>query len=149
MTRLQDDLLGLYNDLVNLSKATLENKIQQPIKVTFEENMNSLSFEQAGKKIYSQVPLYYGGKIKEIKDTWLLPKDYDYLMGTLSQLLQDGILIKDRVCISPEVYGFDVYLTDQNTLKFKNGPVLLGQVRFCSGNSWLFKKLIHYKYDAL
>lgn len=141
MTRLQDDLLGLYNELV-------EFKNNSPIKVTFEDNMNSLSFEQDGKKIYSQVPLWYGGKINEIKDTYLVPKDFDYLLGILNQLLQDGIFIKDRVCISPEIYGFDVYLTDSNTLKFRNGPVLLGQIRFCSGNSWIFKKLTKIKYGT-
>lgn len=146
--KIQEDLLSLYNDLVGLSKTTLESINQKPIKVTFEEGMNSISFEQAGNKIYSRIPLLYSGKISEIKDTYLLPKDYDYLMGTLNQLIQGGKLKDERICISPEVYGFDVYLTEISTLRIKEGPILIGQVRFVSGNSWLFKKLIKIKYGT-
>lgn len=149
MTKLQDDLLSFYNELSSLSKSTLETETHLPIRVNFEEKMNSISFEQNGIKIYSQIPLYYSAKLNEIHDSWLLPKDYDYLMGTLSQLIQGGILVKDRVCISPEIYGFDVYLCNVNTLTLKNGPKLLGQIRFVSGNSWLFKKITQLKYGTL
>ena len=145
--KIQEDLLNLYNDLVSLSKTTLEST-QKPVKVNFEEKMNSLSFEQAGVKIYTRIPLYYSGKISEIKDTYLLPKDYDYLMGTLNQVIQSGKLKEDRICISPEVYGFDIYLAEVNQLRIKEGPILLGQVRFVSGNSWIFRKLTKLKYGT-
>lgn len=145
--KIQEDLLNLYNNLVSLSKTTLENT-QKPVKVNFEEKMNSLSFEQDGVKIYTSIPLYYSGKISEIKNTYLLPEDYDYLMGTLNQVIQSGKLSNDRLCISPEVYGFDIYLAEVNQLRFKEGPILLGQIRFCSGNSWLFRTLTKIKYGT-
>ena len=145
--KIQEDLLNLYNNLVSLSKTTLENT-QKPVKVNFEEKMNSLSFEQDGVKIYTSIPLYYSGKISEIKNTYLLPEDYDYLMGTLNQIIQSGKLSNDRLCISPEVYGFDIYLAEVNQLRFKEGPILLGQIRFCSGNSWLFRTLTKIKYGT-
>ncbi len=145
--KIQEDLLNLYNDLVELSKSTLEN-IQKPVKVNFEESMNSLSLEQAGTKIYTRIPFYYSGKISEIKNTYLLPEDYNYLMGTLNQVIQSGKLANDRLCISPEVYGFDIYLAEVSQLRLKEGPILLGQIRFCSGNSWLFRTLTKIKYGT-
>lgn len=147
MTKLQDDFLSIYNSLVEFSGTTLEGALLIPIKVSYDESMNSLFFEQRGKKVGITITNYYSGYLKDIKNSYLLPKDYDYLMGTLSTLIESGVLLRDRVCISPELYGFDVYET--NSRELKNGPDLLGQIRFVSGNSWIFRTITKLKYKKI
>ena len=145
MTTLQNDILEIYNSLVIFNKETVESKFPIPIRVYFDEKLNSLVFEQKGISTRLSLPLYYSLALDELKKpTYLLPKDYDYLMSTLQGLLGSGVLIRDRVCVSPENYGFDIYCIDLK--EFKKGPDLLGQVRFISGNSWIFKFLTKRKY---
>lgn len=147
MTTLQNDILEIYNSLVIFNKETVESKFPIPIRVYFDEKLNSLVFEQKGVSTRLSLPLYYSLALDELKKpTYLLPKDYDYLMSTLQGLLGSGVLIRDRVCVSPENYGFDIYCIDLK--EFKKGPDLLGQVRFISGNSWIFKFLTKRKYKV-
>ena len=65
-------------------------------------------------------------------------------MYNLSSLISSGRLLDDRICLSPENYGFDVY--GVNLKEFWKGPEILGTVRFVSGNSWLFRFITKRKY---
>lgn len=145
MTTLQNDILEIYNSLVLFSKDIMESPMPMPIIVKFEPQSNGLLFELNGKSVRMMLPLYYSLALDELeKPTYLLPKDYDYLMSTLQGLIGSGVLIKDRVCLSPENYGFDIYCTDLKN--FSKGPELLGQVRFVSGTGWFFKFKTKKKY---
>jgi hypothetical protein len=145
MTTLQNDILEIYNSLVVFNKETLESAAPTPIRVSFEKESLSLFFEQKGVSVRMALPIYYSLALDDLKEpTYLLPKDYDYLMSTLQSLIASGVLIKDRVCVSPENYGFDIYHIDLKN--FIKGPDLLGQVRFVSGTGWLFRVLTKRKY---
>lgn len=145
MTTLQNDILEIYNTLVMFNKETVESKFPTPILVHFEPESRSLVLEQKGVSVRMTLPMYYSLALEELKKpTYLLPTDYDYLMSTLQGLIGSGVLIKDRVCISPENYGFDVYCLDLKN--FNKGPELLGQIRFVSGTGWLFKYLTKRKF---
>ena len=145
MTTLQNDILEIYNSLVVFNKDTIEAAVPIPIQVRFEKESSSLLFEQKGLSVRLALPLYYSLALDDLdKPTYLLPKDYDYLMSTLQNLIASSVLIKDRVCISPENYGFDIYCIDLKN--FSKGPDLLGQVRFVSGTGWLFRVLTKRKY---
>ena len=65
-------------------------------------------------------------------------------MSSLSGLVAGGKLLEDRVCLSPENYGFDVYCVDLR--QFWTGPDVIGKIRFVSGNSWLFRFITKRKY---
>ena len=149
MARFQDDILVIYNSLTDFSETTLLSPERLPIVVRFSESLNSLTFEQKGRKISIPVLNYYCKNLKFLKNTYLLPDDYDYLMGTLSRIIESGVLLHDRVCLSPIRYGFEVYDTNSRTQYLKEGPQLIGRVVFASGNSWLFRKLIHLKYERI
>lgn len=145
MTTIQNDLLEIYNSLVIFNKETIESKFPTPITVKFDENSSSLLFEQKGVSLRLMLPMYYSLGLEDLKTpTYLLPKDYDYLMSTLQGLIGSGALIKDRVCVSPENYGFDIYCLDLKN--FNKGPELLGSIRFISGTGWLFKFITKRKY---
>lgn len=145
MTTLQNDILEIYNTLVTFSKGTVDSKFPLPITVRFDENTNAVVFEQKGISVRMILPMYYSLALVDLKKpTYLLPEDYDYLMSTLQGLIGSGVLIRDRVCISPENYGFDIYCLDPK--EFSKGPDLLGQIRFISGNSWFFKFKTKRKY---
>ena len=145
MTTLQNDLLEIYNSLVTFSEKTLDPKFPCPIVVSFIENDNQLSFEQGSNSIRLSLPLYYCLALEDLKKpTYLLPEDYDYLMSTLQSLIGSGELIKDRTCLSPENWGFDIYGVDLR--QFKKGPNILGSIRFVSGTSWIFTIMTKFKY---
>lgn len=146
MTTLQDDILGIYNNLLIFNEDTIVSKFPIPITVSFEKDSNSILFEQRGKSCRLGIPLYYCLGLEDLigKKTYLLPEDYDYLMSTLSDLIGSGELIKDRTCLSPENYGFDIYSV--NMSEFWKGPGIIGSVRFISGTSWLFKFWTRRKY---
>lgn len=150
MNKLQDDFIYIYNSLQSFSKETLEGLTQNPIRVDFDNSFNSICFEQKGNKVYLPTLNYYAGHLKDIHNSWLLPNDYDYLMKTMSSLIKvdNGPLINEHILVSPEYYGCDIYLTKVTTATFKNGPELIGQLRFVSGNSWLFKKITNFKYGS-
>ena len=145
MTTLQNDILEMYNSLVDFSDETVKSKFPIPIKVSYDKSTRLLKFEQKGKQVYLNLPIYYCLALDDLeKETYLLPEDYDYLMSTFQNLISSGELIRERICVSPENYGFDVYTTNLKEL-FK-GPELIGQVRFISGNSWIFKYITKRKY---
>ena len=146
MIRLQDDLLEVYNMLTDFSSNTLSGL---PIKVEYSESLNALCFEQKGLRVAISLLNYYCESLKHLKETYLLPEDYDILMASLSRVIESGVLIHDRGCKSPVKYGFRIYETPGQTISLKDGPQLLGDLRFVSGNSWLFKKIIKFKYKKL
>lgn len=149
MIRLQDDVLLIYNSLTDFSKNTLLAPKLLPVKVGYSESSNSLTFEQQGLKVSLPVLNYFCKNLKSLKETYLLPEDYDILMDTLSRVIESGVLIHDRVCVSPIKYGFEIYETKNNTQLLKDGPQLIGRFEFVSGNSWIFKKLIKLKYERI
>ena len=135
MTTLQNDILEIYNSLVEFS----DNKVR------YEKETRLLIFEQKGKTVYLGLPVYYCLALEDLeKPTYLLPEDYDYLMSTLQSLIASGELIKPRTCLGPENYGFNVYSTNINEMY--KGPDVIGQVKFISGTSWLFKFRTRKKY---
>lgn len=146
MTTLQNDILEIYNSLVIFSKDVMESPKPMPIIVKYDIKSAGLIFEHKGKSVRLVLPNYYSLALDELeKPTYLLPKDYDYLMSTLQGLIGSGVLIKDRVCLSPENFGFDIYNVDLNN--FSKGPDLLGQIRFVSGTGWFFKFMTKRKYE--
>jgi hypothetical protein len=145
MNTLQDDLLEIYNNLLAFNKNTLLVDRPIPITVRFEKESNALVFEQKGVSLRLGTPIYYSLGLNDlIKPTYLLPPDYDYLMQSLSSVITSGKLLEDRICLSPENYGFDLYKVDYN--EFWKGPDIIGSIRFVSGDSWLFKLLTRIKY---
>lgn len=149
MVRLQDDILGVYNSLTDFSANTLLSPVKLPIRVTYSESLNALCFEQKGLKVAISVLNHYCRDLKDLKDTYLYPEDYDKLMSSLSGLIGSGVLLHDRICLSPEEYGFSLYDTERQSALLKKGPQLLTSIRFVTGNSWIFKKVTQFKYKKL
>lgn len=149
MTKLQDDLLQIYNALVVFSKSTLGDVISRPIVVSYLPEHNSIKFRQNGKEVMLQILNYYCGFLKNIKTTYLMPKDYDILMANLSSIIGSGKALEDRILVSPELYGFDIYMTDSRTTEISKGPQLLCSCKFISDNSWLFRLMTKIKYKNL
>ena len=144
---IQDDLIELYNNLLVFNKNTIVTDNPAPIKVSFSKESNSLIFEQKGISIHTSLPIYYSLGLNEIKKpTYLLPRDYDYLMQSLSGVISSGKLLEDKLCISPENYGFDIYLVDFR--EFWKGPDKIGTIRFVSGNSWIFRQIVKFKFKV-
>lgn len=143
----QDDILEIYNNLTVFSKTTVQTDDPSPIVVRFdEEGIGSpLVFEQRGITVRLRPPIYYCLGLETIKKpTYLLPDDYDYLMSQLQKIIYDDRILDDKTCLSPENYGFDIYAI--NVKEFKKGPEVVGNIRFISGNSWLFKLKTKWKY---
>lgn len=145
MTTLQNDILEIYNSLVEFSDNTLKTNFPVPIKVQYDLNSRLLVFEQKGKSVYLNLPVYYCLALTKLKKpTYLLPEDYDYLMYTLQTLINSGELLKDRTCVSPENFGFNVFSV--NIKELYKGPDIIGSVKFVSGTSWFFKLKVKLKY---
>lgn len=149
MTRIQEDILLIYNSLTDFSKNTLLAPTKLPIKVGYSESLNSLTFEQQGLKVSIPVLNYYCKDLRFLYDTFLIPEDYDYLMDSLTRVIESGVLLHDRVCLSPKKYGFEIYDSNSHTQYIKEGPQLIGRMEFVSGNSWLFRKLTKLKYERI
>lgn len=141
MVRLQEDIINIYNSLTDFSNLTLSNQI--PIRVYYEESLNSLCFEQKGKKLSLPTLNHYCLNLKGV-DSYLLPSDYDDLMADLATLIGSGVMLHDRLLIKPINYGFEAYET--NPLFMKEGPQMVSRVNFVVGNSWIFRKLVKYNY---
>lgn len=146
MTQLQEDIIEIYNTLVEFSSTTITTNIPKPIKIWYEKDPRLLVFEQGGRSVRVSLPCYYSLNLVSLNDnpTYLLPEDYDQLMFTLQKLINSGKLLEPRTCISPRDFGFDVL-----GINFKEawkGPEVLGEVRFISGTSRLFKYLVRKKY---
>lgn len=147
MTKLQEDLLEIYNSLVIFAKETLEGPIPIPIKVTYDLEHKALVYTQRGKTLYLQMPNNYSMSLSEIKDSFLLAEDYDYNMSTLSSLIGSGVLLKERTTVAPMKYGFDLYATDP--MKIELGAQVIGRIRFVSSCNPLWKWYINKKYKNL
>ena len=147
MTKLQEDMLEIYNSFVMFSKKTLEGPVPIPIKVSYSEEYKSLIYTQRGKTLYLQIPNYYSKDLMDIKDSFLLPEDYDYNMSTLGTLISSGILIKERTTVAPMKYGFDLYAPD--SLKMELGSQVIGKIRFVSSCNPIWKWVINRKYKNL
>ena len=145
MTELQTDLLEIYNSLVSFSKTTITTKFPKPIEVWYEKDSGLVVFEQRGVSVRLRQLVYYCLDLEELqKKTYLLPSDYDYLMSTLKELINSGRLLEGKTCLSPENFGFDIY--GVNIRELWKGPEILGRVKFISGNSWIFKKLVKRRF---
>lgn len=145
MTELQTDLLEIYNSLVSFSKTTITTKFPKPIEVWYEKDSGLVVFEQRGVSVRLRQLVYYCLDLEELqKKTYLLPSDYDYLMSTLKELINSGRLLEGKTCLSPENFGFDIY--GVNMRELWKGPEILGRVKFISGNSWIFKKLVKRRF---
>lgn len=147
MVTLQNDLLEIYNNLVEFSKTTVLADNPIPITVKYEKDGvgSPLLLEQKGISVRLRLPIYYCLGLDSIKKpTYLLPDDYNYLMNSLQSLIADDRILDDRTCLSPENYGFDIYAIDIR--EFSKGPDKMGSIRFISGNSWLFRLFIKWKY---
>ncbi len=142
---LQSDFMEIYNSLVMFSDDTVKSNLPVPIKVHYEKDTRLLVFEQKGKSARLYLPIYYCLDLDSIqKPTYLLPEDYDYLMSTLLDLINSGILLRERTLCSPENCGMDIYSTRLENLS--EGLDLIGVIRFISGNSWFFKWRVKRKY---
>jgi hypothetical protein len=145
MPALQDDILEIYNNLVVFSNTTITTKFPLPITVWYEKENRLLVFEQKGKSVRIGLPVYYCLDLEGIVNkTYLLPEDYNYLMSTFQDLINSGVLTRDRTHVSPENYGFDIYAVDLKELY--KGPGIVGRIRFISGKSWLFKKIVKHRF---
>ena len=144
MTRLQDDIVGFYNDLTDFSDQTLINGV--PIRVYYDEKMNALCFEQRGRKIMNQALNYYCENLK-LLNTYLLPEHYDNLMRTLAEMIGSGVMIRERILIKPKKYGFELYETQARNLK--DGPQRVSNLDLVFWNSWLFKKYVKFNYKKV
>lgn len=147
MTRLQDDILELYNTLTEFSDRTLQGLIHYPIHVYYDDEFKSVCFEQKGKKIVLSVLNYYCENLKNLKNSYLLPKDYDSLMFSLSEMIKSGSMLHDRICVSPMKYGFSLYETSGRS--YESGPLEIGTAKFVSGNSWLFRFMVKLRYKNI
>lgn len=148
MTTLQNDLLEIYNNLTSFSNSTLQRTDPKPITVWLDkEAINCpLVFSQENKEVRLRLPIYYCLGLEDLanKKSYLLPNDYDYLMKSLASMISDSKVLEDRTCLSPENFGFDIYATDQS--KFREGVERIGGVRFITGNSWIFRMYVKWKY---
>lgn len=147
MTKLQEDMLEIYNSFVIFSKETLEGPVPIPIKVTYDKEYKSLVYTQRGKTLYLQIPNYYSMDLLDIEDSFLLPEDYDYNMSTLGTLISNGVLIKERTTVAPMKYGFDIYSPDLGKLEL--GSQVVGKIRFVSSCNPIWKWITNRKYKNL
>ena len=146
MIKLQSDLIDIHNSLVVFNDRVIVCDNPKPIKVWFDITTKSLGFEVPGISLRLSTLNYYCLDLEELEEpTYLLPEDYDKLMYDLNKLISSGKLLEDRVCLSPENWGFNVFWT--NPKELEKGPDILGKVRFISGKSWLFKLKTKLKYN--
>lgn len=147
MTTLQNDLIEIFNSLTEFNQNTIITNHPSPIKVSYDIESRQLVFDQKGKSVRMSMPNYYCFALEDIKKpTYLLPEDYDILMSNLQEVINSGKLLEDRVCLSPENFGFDIYFV--NIREIWKGPELIGSMRFISGNSWWFRLKIKLKYGS-
>ena len=145
MVKLQSDLIEIYNSLLSFNDDVIKSARPKPITVYFEKESNLLVFELGGKSVRLWVPIYYCLGLETItKKTYLLPSDFDYIMGELASVINSGVLLEDRVILSPENFGFDIYYV--NPRELWKGPEVKASIRFISGHGWLFRWLTRRKY---
>ena len=76
-----------------------------------------------------------------------MPEDTRNLLDTLRSLITSTQLGKDRILISPIKYGMEIYRA--NPMNLGLGPIKLGTLRFVTSNSWLFRKIVNFKYKNI
>lgn len=145
MVSLQTDLIEIYNTLVIFNDQIMKDPEPKPLQVWYDEGTKSLAFETQNKSVRIPVLNHYCLDLEELqKKTYLLPEDYDILMYTLQKLINSGELLKDRTCLSPENWGFNIFTT--NPQKIQEGPNILGKIRFISGKGAWFRFWTKHKY---
>jgi hypothetical protein len=137
MTKLQEDLLGIYNSLVTFNADTVTNPFPIPIKVRFDKESSFLIFEQKNNIVSLYQPIYYCLDLDKIKPTILMPQDFDVLMYNLQAAITSGVCLGDRTCLKPTEFGFDIYNTSQKELV--KGPQMVATCKFITSNNWLFR----------
>lgn len=146
MITLQTDIIEVHNSLTIFSDLVIKTDNPKPIDVWFDEGSKSLAFELQGKSIRLPVLNYYCLDLEELKNhTYLLPDDYDKLMYNLQKIINSGELIKERTCLSPENWGFNIFTTSPKD--FQKGPDILARIRFISGKSRFFKFKTKLRYN--
>lgn len=146
MITLQTDLISIYNSLVIFSDLVIKTEDPKPIAVWFDVSTKSLAFELQGKSIRLPILNHYCLDLEELDEkTYLLPEDYDKLMYHLNKAIQSGELIKERTCLSPENWGFNIFYT--NPREIEKGPSILSKIKFISGKSWIFKFKTKLRYN--
>lgn len=143
MTKLQEDLLGIYNSLVTFNAETITSPFPKPIKVRFEKEGNFLVFEQKNNVVNLFQPIYYCLDLSKVKPTLIMPQDFDVLMYNLQAAITSGACLKDRVCLKPTEFGFDIYNTNENELT--KGPQMVATCKFITSNNWLFRAISEWK----
>ena len=146
MSRLQDDLLEVYNNLVELSEVVLGDT-PCPVAVEFDQGMGCLSFKVPSRGIYLRALNNYIIRPDLVPVTWLLPRDFDALMSGLSRVIRSGKLLQERVCLSPGTAGFELFLADPRNLM--KGAMSLGTFRFWSGEGPWFRWRVSRKYRGV
>lgn len=146
MSRLQDDLLEVYNNLVELNEVVLGDN-PCPVAVEYDEGMGCLSFKVPQKGLYLRPLNWYIIRPDQVKPTWLLPEDYDELMAGLQKVIKAGRLVQERICLAPKESGFDLYLADSRNLS--RGAALIGEFRFWSGTGKWFNWTTKRKYKDI
>lgn len=143
MIKLQEDLISIYNSLTEFGNNTLNGGL--PLRVTYDSESKVLVFSQQAKTLFMVIPNYYSKSLLDIKDSFLLPEDYEYVMASLRDMINSGKLLEDRTTLSPEDYGFSIYSI--NPLKPELGPQLLGRIRFITSNNpiWIWWMRRKYK----
>lgn len=140
MIKLHSDILEVYNALTVYSKDTLEGL---PLKVSYSPSLRAVIFEQMGKQVVTQIPLYYCRGLDKIGTTWLTSEDYDNLMYNLKEVIESGKMTDERVCVTTEKYGFSIWCSDPK--RMTEGPKLIGGVRFVSSCNPIFKWYMNWK----
>lgn len=143
MTKLQEDLISIYNSLTEFGDSTLKGGL--PVRVAYDSESKVLVFSQQAKTLFMVIPNYYSKNLLDIKESFLLPEDYEYIMASLRDMINSGKLLEDRTTLAPEDYGFSVY--SMNILKPELGPQLLGRIRFVTSNNpiWIWWTKRKYK----
>lgn len=139
MNTYQQDLLGFYNTMTQFSD-------EYPIRVKFLEDYKCLRFSQANRQYNSPVLNNYCFDLFKIKETFLLPEDYNKMMKSLKILIESGNLLEDRVLIAPDKYGFSVY---KSTLMIDLGPLEVCRIRIITSNGWLFRTVAKRKFRII
>lgn len=146
MITLQTDLIDVHNSLTIFSDLVIKTDEPKPIKVWFDVGAKSLAFELQTKSLRLPVLNHYCLDLEELEEpTYLLPEDYDKLMYNLQKSINSGELLKERTCLSPENWGFNIFVTSPRELE--KGPSILSKVRFISGKSRLFKFMTRLRYN--
>lgn len=134
------DLLELYNNLINV-------KVDIPVGVMYSRLNKCLVFTQYSWRMDVGILNYYCKDLINLRRTVLSPEDTRNLLDTLKSLITSAQLGKDRILISPIKYGMEIYRA--NPMNLGLGPIKLGTLRFVTSNSWLFRKVVNFKYKNI